>query len=461
MKKIKTGIARLDDILGGGIPELSVNFIAGPPGSGKTVLAQNMAFNLAREGMRTLYVTTLSESQFKVVRNLSFFSFFDEGLLGERVLFRDISEVLRLGGLSEALGAVDSAVREFRPHLLMIDSFKAMRDLCERESEFRSFVFELATRLSVWEVTSFFLGEYELEELSRLSEFAVADGILYLCGDREVHSRKRYLRIVKMRASGHDLEEHVFRIGKRGIEVFPRLRPEASKLTRHSFKERKGFGIPWLDELCGGGLPEGTLTLLVGDSGVGKSLLGLKFLFEGALRGERGLFISFEEPVSQLVANASSLGWDLRPFMRERLLRINFVSPIGLDLDIHGSWILSFLQRERIERLFVDSLTVFERNVSSAAKYKDFLWALSNLMKCVGTTAVFAVLSHGGMEGVVSGTGVSSLADNIVLMRYREAGGEVRKVLTVLKMRGSSHSRRLWWYDISPGDGLVSLGPAG
>lgn len=458
MERIKTGIESLDKILHGGVPSYSLNIVSGSPGSGKTIFVQNIVFNNVKNGLKCLYLTTISESQLKLVRYLQEFQFFSDDLIGERFIYEDLGAIIRKQGTEQVLSYITGMIKKYRPDILVVDSFKSIRDMFTDERSFKTFVFDLAASLSIWEVTVFLVGEYKEEETHTLSEFAIADGIFHLYGQEEKRFQKRYLRILKMRGTSFEQGEHLFEIMPSGIEIYPRTKPDVETLQYKVLPGRKAFGIPSLDEMLGGGLQEGTVTLISGGTGTGKTTFALKFLLEGAERGERGLFLSFEESLSQLRQSALQLGWNLDRYLDEGVVEVRFVSPIELDVDKHILDIMDTIQRSDIERLVIDSISSFESSVTDIQKYKDYLWALVQMLKVRNVTSIFTVLTEDLFSPmVVTRTQTSLLADNIIVLRYVERDSAIRKALSVLKARRTNHSRDLREYEITP-RGIEVLG---
>ncbi|RPF49656.1 circadian clock protein KaiC [Thermodesulfitimonas autotrophica] len=450
MERLKTGIKNLDYILGGGIPAYSLNIVSGSPGSGKTIFVQHIIFNNARNGLKSLYLTTISESQLKMVRHLQEFAFFADGLLGDRVIYGDLGTVLRKEGASKGLDYLVQLIKEHLPSIVVIDSLKVIRDLFPDEKAFRAFVFELAALFSIWEITAFLVGEYEEQELTCLSEFAIADGIFHLYGQEEKRFQKRYMRILKMRGASFQQGEHLFQIGPLGIEVYPRLRPEGEELQYEVKRGRKKFGIPELDEMLSGGLLEGTITLISGATGTGKTILALKFLFEGVQRGERGIFFSFEESALQLQHTARHLGWEVDKYLANGQLEIKFISPIELDVDKHAFEILDMVRGKKVERFVIDSISSFESSVSDVQKYRDYLWAIGQQLRRRHVTTIFTVLNEDLFSPlIVSRAQLSLIADNTIILRYVEDNSIIKKVLGILKARGSNHDKSLREYEIT------------
>lgn len=458
MDKLITGVKNFDSILGGGIPVYSLNIVSGAPGSGKTIFVQNIIFNSARSGLKSLYLTTISESQFKMVRHLQGFEFFSDDLLGDKVIYGDLGLVLRKQGTDNALEYLTGMIKKHLPNIVVIDSFKAIRDLFPDEKTFKAFVFDLAAALSIWEITVFLVGEYEEQELTLLSEFAIADGIFHLYGQGEKRFQKRFIRIRKMRGTSFEQGEHLFQISPAGIEVYPRMRPEGKELRYEVKQGRKGFGIPNLDEMLSDGLLEGTITLISGGTGAGKTIFALKFLLEGAEKGEKGIFLSFEEPVAQILNTARHLGWEIDRHLAEDRLDIKFISPVELDVDKHAFEILDMIRGKKVERFVIDSISSFENSVSDLQKYKDYLWALGQQLRRRHINTIFTAVNDDPFSSlIVSKTQISLIIDNIIILRYVEDNSHIKKVLGIMKTRGSDHNKDLREFEITP-NGISILG---
>jgi len=453
--KFATGIPGLDEVLDGGIPELATVIVAGPPGGGKTTLATQTAFNLAKLGKKVLYLTTVSESQMKMMRNLSTYSFFDPRLLESRVTFVDISRIIYTKDVESLTSELDKLVREHAPDLLVIDSTKAIRDFLESESNMRNLVFDLSMRLAVWEVTTFLVGEYLESDISIYPEFAIADGIIYLYGQEEPKFQRRFLRIIKMRGSSYMGGEHFFKISGDGIRVYPRMKRKFE--TREIVSEFRAFGVQKLDELLAGGVSSGSVLLLAGATGTGKTLFSLSFVYEGAKKGENSVYIGFEEDEARLVATAHGIGLtDFGRFVENGQIRILSISPVELDPDYFAIWLGE--QLSDCSRLVVDSLSSFVLAIESAGKFRDFIWALREVVKSTGASAVFTVESgHPFRERVSLEGDVSLIADDVVTLRFIELSGKLERALTVLKGRRKHVDTSTWLYDVED-NGVRFLG---
>ncbi len=449
-ERVSTGIARLDHILRGGIPRYSIVFVTGMPGTGKTILAEQALFANARLGRTSLYLSTISEPSIKVLRFLQGFTFFDPALFGTRVLYGDLGSVLRRQGPTAVLEALEQMVRETHPDLLVIDSFRALRDTILDPLDFRHFTSDLAVRLSVWEVTALLVGEYSAEDIREGPEFAIADGILYLYGTEEAERQRRYLRVMKMRGTGYYGGEHFFDISSRGIVVYPRM-PSLVVGEYAAPSGRLSSEIEGLDDMLGGGLYRATSTLISGGAGTGKTSVALSFLVAAARQGIPGLYLTFEESPQQLARNVQSLGWDLEDALRRRLIEVLHVAPSELNVDRYA-----FIVKEHAERLgaqivAIDSITAFEAAVPDRARYQSHLWAITDYFKRRGVAVIMTTeVANPFALHQITPRHVSFLADNVILLRYVEAGGEVRRSISVLKTRGSAHDRRIRELEIEP-----------
>ena len=244
------------------------------------------------------------------------FSFFDESLVApDRVVIADLGSVIRRRDAAEVLAEITGRVEREEPAMVVIDSFKALRDLLGDASAMRTFVYDLAVHVSTWGAVSLFVGEYTPDEMATLSEFAIADGIIRLSNRRQELRAIREVEVLKLRGADVVTGGHFFEIGPDGLEFFPRVRgPEGALDEPETLDERAPTGIAGLDEMLGGGLPRASATVVQGGTGTGKTLLGLQFLLEGARNGEPGIHFALEETTNQLRQIARGLGWDLRPF---------------------------------------------------------------------------------------------------------------------------------------------------
>jgi circadian clock protein KaiC len=198
LERLSTGSAAFDRILGGGIPVRSLSVISGEPGAGKTLFALQVLFHLARQGKKGLYFTTLSEPSLKLIQYMQQFAFFDERLIGKELVFSDLGSIVRGRDANAALEEVTSRVEQEEPAIVVIDSFKAMRDILGDAPSIRTFVYDLAVHTAGWGAATLFVGEYTEEEMANYAEFTIADGILRFSTRREALTA---VRMVEVRGS--------------------------------------------------------------------------------------------------------------------------------------------------------------------------------------------------------------------------------------------------------------------
>jgi circadian clock protein KaiC len=457
---LPTGNTRLDHVLGGGIPARSINVIAGTPGSGKTVFVMQLVFALAREGKKTIFFTTLSEPAVKLIRYIHAFPFFDEQVLDSLVQFVDISSVLRTSGMQAALDTLVARVEQEQPTLVVIDSFKALGDLFPDTVQHRTSVYDLSVQMAVWGATTFLVGEYSQEEVSKWPEFAIADGILLLTNRLVDLTAVRELQVLKLRGANYVTGAHFFEIGPAGISFYPRVRaPQGREEGEWSIEERASSGVEGFDELVDGGLPRGSATVIQGGSGTGKTLFGLNYVFEGLRRGETAVLFTLEETPQQLRAVAKAFGMSLEPWEAKGKLHISYASPVELSTDRYLNEVRAQVERLQASRLVLDGLTSLALGVPSERRFKELVYALTRHMRAAGATMV-ATMEIPELLGsaLISGHGISFAADNLIQLRYVDEDGRLERALLVIKVRGVNHATQL--HRLKMQTGGLHVGPA-
>ena len=462
MKRLATGVPELDLVLGGGILPGSLVVFAGGPGTGKTILAQQICFATSTPERKAIYYTTLAEPHAKLVSYLGSFEFFDVNALEESVEFIHLGDLLlkESGPDGHPLGPIiDEIVRtsfERRPVVIVIDSAKALRDFVD-EVALRRVIYDLAGKVAHTETVILFLGEYSPEELGSSAEFSLADGIVEFAYEPREPVDRRWLRVRKLRGSAHLGGKHSFTITKPGITVYPRLETIPSPPhTQAPVGARIASGIPKLDELMGGGIHAGEATAIVGPSGTGKTAAALHFVVQGLADGERCLYVTLQESASQLVEKAAGFGWDLAAPLESGQLAIYHVSGEELDLDRVAAAVRAELTAGDIRRVAVDSLGELVFAGRELDRLPAHARALAGVIRAGGASALITSEASTLAAVVEPLAGLSFLFHNIVLLRYIEIESEVRRSISVLKMRGSDHAKGLWQFEI--GEGGLTLG---
>jgi circadian clock protein KaiC len=464
IRKLPTGVRGLDEILGGGIPELSLNIIAGTPGCGKTTLAHQIVFANATAQKPALYFTVLGEPTMKMLRYQQQHSFFDQSKLGKAVRFINLSEVVLNQDLNAVLEEIIKQVTAVNPGIVVVDSFRTMvrtKIGGPSELEMQSFIQRLAQFLTSWEATSFLVGEYDAAEMRDNPVFTMTDGLFWLSQVAEGNSVVRKLQIIKLRGAGSVSGLHTVRISDAGLQMFPRTLRMIEKRINPVRRRRISMGIPELDKMMGGGILEGDSILVAGPSGTGKTVLATQFIAEGLRQGEPGILAVFEERPKGYMDRAGGFGLNLKRPQENGKLAVLYDRPVDLSVDETMQELLDAVKRVGAKRLVIDSLVGFEMALSPGYRV-DFRESLYRLIRAL-TGAGLTILSTVEVEDTFTGmpfshNTISFLTDDIIRLRYVEIDGQMRRVLLIGKMRGSDHSKDIREYVITD-KGVVVIQP--
>ena len=454
IRKLPTGIPGLDAILGGGLPEFSFNMVAGGPGCGKTTMAHQFVFANATPQRPALYFTVLGESAIKMLRYQQQYTFFDPTKLNGAIRFINLSQVVLEQNLRAVLEAIIREVEEVHPGIVVVDSFRtALRkqtDVSEMDVQF--FVQQLALHLTSWEATTFLIGEYVEAEIQENPIFTVADGLIWLSQVTERNSVVRKMQVLKLRGQASVPGLHTFRITNDGLQTFSRTLGLAERKPRPEKRPRLSIGIPALDKMMGGGIPVGDSVLVAGASGTGKSVFASQFIAEGVRHGETAIMAVFEERPEDVKRRAKNLGQELGQAEREGKLKLLYLRPLDLSVDESLQAILDAVKELDAKRLVIDSLVGFEMALAPGFR-TDFRESLYRMMATVtgaGVTVLSTVeLDESFTEFRFSHYMVSFLADDILRLRYVDIDGVLRRILAVVKMRDSQHSKDIREFEIT------------
>jgi len=460
IRSIPSGVPGLDAVLGGGLPEYSLNLIAGGPGVGKTTLAQQIAFAAGTPERPALYFTVLGEPAVKLLRYQSQFSFFDSARVGSAVQFVNLSHEVTGRDFEQVLERIQDEVEAVSPRIVVVDSFRTVGFPGSLQSDevlqANDFVHRLAEHLTTWEVTSFLIGEYAETE-QRFPVFTVADGILWMSQAADRNSVVRKLQVLKVRGRAPMPGLHTYRITDSGVQVFPRI-PEQQLARKPRGTKRHATGVPGLDELMGGGVPAGDAVMLAGPAGSGKTTFATQFIAEGLRRREPVVVAAFEEYPREYVARAHARDIDLQASIDNGQLRILYLRPLDLSVDEALAEILDAVKQIGAERVVIDSLSGFEIALAPAFRedFRESLYRLVGALTATGVTVFMTAEIVGGLgDARFTTERVSFITDDIIVQRFVEIDGALRKVLTVVKMRGSAHSGEFREYGITANGATV------
>jgi circadian clock protein KaiC len=463
INQLSTGVPGLDEIMGGGLPEYSFNIIAGSPGCGKTTLAHQFVFANATPEHPALYFTVLGEPALKMLRYQQQYSFFDQDKLPGSVRFVNLSQVILEQDLDAVLKEIIKQIEEVNPGVVVVDSFRAVVRKAlgaTTEMELQGFVQRLALHLTSWQATTFLVGEYAEGEMRDNPVFTVADGLFWLYQTAERNSIVRKFQIMKLRGQASVPGLHTFRITDAGLQAFSRTLGLTKRRNKDVVQRRLSIGIPELDKMLGGGIPEGDSVLVAGASGTGKSVLATAFLAEGIRQGEAGIAAVFEERPKEYATRAASFGLDLETPQSNGKLEILYLRPLDLSVDETMQEILDAVQRIGAKRLVIDSLAGFEMALAPGFRtdFRESLYRMISALTGIGVTILSTVeLEESFTELPFSTYSISFLTDDIIRFRYVEIDGQLRKVMVVVKMRGGNHSKDIREYEITS-DGIAILG---
>jgi circadian clock protein KaiC len=439
MERIGSGNAAFDQILGGGYHRNSTNLIMGMPGTGKTILAQSIAFHNATGERPALFLCTVSEPLDRMLRHVQEFDYFDADKVGEALIYEDLSETLRTEGLHAAVQRIVDLIKEYRPAILVIDSFKGLHSFSSSQTEFRTALSVLTAVVSSLAITSFLVGEYSPDEVAVLPEFAVVDSIIELALEKRGTADVRYLRVTKLRGSAFAVGEHAFRIGLGGLELFPRLVTPKTPISYELATSRSSSGVEALDVMLSEGIWKGSSTIVFGPPGSGKTLLGLHFIFRGIERGEKGLIATMQENPTQLQRIVSGFGWDLEEAIASGMLTLLYMSPVGTYIDEVVGRVSRRALEEGSQRLLVDSLNDLGA-ATDENRFRDFMYSFTQHLAVNGISALMThEISDLFSTTVYSRYGISHMSDNVVLLSYVRDGAQIKRSIAVIKTRGSSH----------------------
>ena len=460
--KIRTGIDGFDVISAGGLPRGRNTLVTGTAGSGKTILAaQFLAAGIEQMDEPGVFVT-FEENSNDIRRNLLSFGWDIAGWEKAGLwTFVDVSPradeeqveagAFDLGGL---LSRVEHAIRKTNARRVALDSLGAVFTQFMSGTMIRRELFRIASALKTLDVTSVLTGE-RLHDYGPIGRFDVeefiADNVVVLRNVLDDEKRRRTIEILKFRGTPHQRGEFPFTIIPAvGVEVFPL---SAMELKQASSDLRISSGNETLDAMCGGGFFRDSIILVSGATGTGKTLTVTQFLEGGARNGERTLLFAFEESREQLFRNATSWGVDFRKMEADGLLRVVCEYPEAMGLEDRLYEIKTIVDEFKPQRMAVDSLSALER-VGSPKSFREFVIALTSYIKHQEVAGLFTSTTptlFGGSS--ITEAHISTLTDSIILLRYVEMYGEMRRGITVLKMRGSMHDKDIREFSID-GSGM-------
>ena len=335
------------------------------------------------------------------------------------MFYDDLGDVVHQLGLTAVSERIDALIKQHRPGIIVIDSFKALRTFAASDADFRRFLHDLAGRLTAIAVSSLWVGEYEPDEATNSPEFAVADAVIGVETKRTLERSIRYLSVRKLRGSAFLSGDHVYRITSDGLVVFPRLADQRDTAVSTSASERLSTGIAALDDALEEGYWSGSTTLIAGPSGAGKTLMGLHFVYAGAARDENSVFVTLQESRGQLARVISRFGWTID----DPHVTIMDRSPVDMYIDELIYDVLDRMHAVGARRLVIDSLNDLIVAAPDPMRLREFLYSLVQRCEQQNINAMFTYETMELFRTTrLSELGMSHIADNVILLQHVQDG---------------------------------------
>ena len=454
MGRIDTGIPGLDTVLNGGLFKGGVYIVEGAPGSGKTILGNQICFHRAARGDSTIYITLLAESHTRLISHLRSMDFFRPDLISSSIYYISAFKVLEAAGLDALLKSVQESVLSRTAAFVVLDGLVSAEEFAPSARDFKKFIHELQTISGMTGCTVLLLSSTERADGFR-PEHTMVDGLIEL-GDIMVGVQSlRYVQVRKMRGTRQLRGRHALEISSSGIKIRPRIETLLSGPDEDDPAPRQvaqaDFGVPGLDAMLRGGMPGGSNTIVLGPSGSGKTTLGLQFLSAGARSGGIGLYVGFYERPFGLLAKGTRLGLGLEDARTKGLLHLFWEAPIEGVLDAVVERVLRAVIDYGVKRLCFDGLHGFRHHAEYPERTRAVFSALSDELARRGVTTLFTLET---MELVGSGIqlpidGVSSLADNIILLRHVELRSQLYRLISIIKVRDQAYDGAIREFQIT------------
>ena len=459
-----TGVPGLDDILMGGLARDRVYLLEGSPGTGKTTAAMSFLRAGAKAGEKSLYIT-LSETEEELRDtarahgwNLEGVEVFElvppESLLDEHqqqsLLY---SSDLELG---ETTRMIFDAVERTEPKRVVIDSLSEIRLLAQSSLRYRRQVLALKHYFAKQGATVLLLDDLTTDTLDK-TVHSVAHGVVRLEElAPEYGAERRRVRVIKYRGRRFRGGYHDFTIRTGGLEVYPRLVSSEHKTA--FLRTPLASGIEGLDELLGGGVERGSSCLVLGPAGTGKSLVSLYFLLSAIQRGEKAALFAFDEELGLLFARTRAFGIDLEALVEKGDLLVQQIDAAELSPGEFTARVRDCVDKRGIKTVAIDSLNGYQAAMPEENFLILHIHELLQYLNRQGATSFLTVAQHGLVGDMKAPIDVTYLADTVILLRYFEAVGEVRRAMSVIKKRGGAHEKTIREFSI--GQGGLAVGPA-
>jgi circadian clock protein KaiC len=435
LERLPSGVSGLDVVLGGGFFKAGVYMVQGHPGSGKTILANQICYSHVAAGGSAVYMTLLAESHARMLQHIRSLSFFDERAIPDRLCYLSAFSDLETEGLKGLVAVLRREMRARRVGVLVLDGLVAAAEAAETDRDLKKFIHELQTSAVFHGCTVFLLTSGSPQRVN--AEHTMVDGILEL-EDRLYEARsERAIQVRKFRGAGSLRGRHAFRITDDGLTIFPRIEAIFDSAPEGAAEQRAlPSGVPSLDALIAArGYPASSVTVVVGSTGTGKTTSGLHFL-SPCTRDEPGLLFGFFESPARVRAKAAAFGFDFAALEAAGALKLVWHSQGEHVMDELGHRLLAEVSERGVKRLVIDGLSGFFESAVHPERTNRFFSCLANELRRRGVTVLMTLETRDVVSSTISTPyGISGFVDNLLFLRFVEERGRVKRLLTITKMR--------------------------
>ena len=459
IERVPSLVPGIDTILSGGFLSGGLYMIQGLPGMGKTILASQIIYNLAKRGHRALFVTVLGENHGRMMLHLRPMSFFDQSLMPDHVSYISAYQAFNDDGLTGLANLLRREILAHQATLLVVDDMSAVQAKATDSLGMKRFTHELQALASLTNCTMFLLTTASNGTMG--VERTMVDGIIELL-QRSYGSRtERRFVVHKLRGSNFLPGEHVFTISRDGFTTFPRIEAafKMAEISGIVSGSRLSCGITQLDAMFGGGIPIASMTAVMGASGAGKTTIGLHFL-SACSATEPGLLFGSYEPAARLRFKAALMDFDLAGAEQRGEVEILW-HPVGEHiLDELGHLLLEAVRRRKVKRLVIDGISVFQEAAVEPNRIVRFWSALSNELRALGVTTLYTLELQelAGPDFRAPMSGIASLGEVMMLLRFVELRSRLHRLISLLKVREGAFDNTIREFTISD-TGIVVGGP--
>ena len=444
---IESGVIGLDKILGGGFEHGSLILIAGTAGVGKSTLVLQTLCNAAKKGAKALYMPITSNTNKDFHGFASHYSFYNDQITIHPI-DRSTAEKDPLSVLIDIGNIVTSSEAD----IVAIDPITPL-GIGFPSHEQRRFIYTFDSMTDEWNCLILVTGELLHNELHNSPITHVVDGIIHISSKINDFADIRHLEVLKLPGSSNKriAGKHQYRINSDGVHVFPRLE-SSEHIGSIDVIHRASTGIPSLDDMLMGGIPEKSAILISGCSGTGKTTIGFQFIHNGLKNKEPGVIASFGDTQAQLLQKAQHLGFDLDEYVKNGMLKIITVLPIDTCPPEHSIMISQAVEEIGAKRLLFDGISDLEAAITETVQLREHIRLLTHHLKHVGVTSIFTIelpMLYG--NATIADSKIAFVLDGWIQLSHNKTDARIDKTITILKLSASGYDTSVREFEIAEG----------